>query len=89
MLRRLEHEMEHEQQIERLTRHNFKYFCQKIKDLCGEAALEGVYLCGIVAYYDPVSQKTAYFFDASGDKCSLAHILGTVSQEMAGEDDSE
>lgn len=82
--------MENEQQIERLTRHNFQYFCHKIRELCSEASLEGVYLCGVVAYYNPTDGKTAYFSASTGDKCSLAHILGEVASEIAvGEDDSE
>ena len=75
--------MSEETGLERLTKKNFHYFLAKVRDLCNEATLEGIYLVGIVAYYDHVNQTTAWVCRSTGDKCSLAHILGEAAGEIA------
>ena len=81
--------MDKEQAVERLARRNFHYFLGKLRDLCNEATLEGIYLAGIVAYYDPVNQTTAWICKSTGDKCSLAHIMGEAAAEIASPTEEE
>lgn len=81
--------MSEETGLERLTKKNFHYFLSKVKDLCGEAALENIYFVGVVAYYDHVNQTTSWICRSSGDKCSLAHIMTEAAGEIAASTEEE